>query len=78
MHHLPIIKIIKTPKEKKTTNSFLKMNVVAVSLKINAEIICRFPKKLYFCARVSPTRLAPSEFPQGLIAARVGGCSSAM
>ena len=34
--------------------------------------------KYYFCARVSPARPAPFEFPQGLTAARVGGCSGAM
>ena len=54
------------------------MNVVAVFRKINSQIICKFTKKQYFCARVSPTRLAPFEFPQGLIAARVEGCSGAM
>ncbi len=32
----------------------------------------------YFCARVSPTRPAPFELPQGLTAARVLGCSGAM
>lgn len=35
-------------------------------------------KNDYLCAWVSHTRPAPSEFPQGLIAARVGGCSGAM
>ena len=33
---------------------------------------------IYFCARVSHTRPAPSKFPQGRKAARVGGCSGAM
>ena len=34
-------------------------------------------KTLLLC-RVSPTRPAPFELPQGLIAARVKGCSGAM
>ena len=33
---------------------------------------------IYFCAWVSHTRPAPSKFPQGRKAARVGGCSGAM
>ncbi len=43
-----------------------------------ASTVCRFPKKHYFCARVSPTRPAPFELPQGLTAARVKGRSGAM
>ena len=39
---------------------------------------CGLKKNAYFCTRVSPTRHAPSEFPQGLTAARVLGCSGAM
>ena len=35
-------------------------------------------KNDYLCIRVSHTRPAPSEFPQGLTAARVGGRSGAM
>ena len=54
------------------------MKYVDIILKNILQIICRLTKKQYFCARVSPTRLAPFELPQGLIAARVGGCSSAM
>ncbi len=35
-------------------------------------------KKFLLLRRVSPVRPAPAEFPQGLTAARVGGCSGAM
>jgi hypothetical protein len=41
-------------------------------------MFCRLTQKYYFCRRVSPARHAPFEFPQGLIAARVEGCSGAM
>ena len=46
-------------------------------------IFATFTKMSYFCKskqaiRVSPVRHAPSEFPQGLTAARVLGCSGAI
>lgn len=39
---------------------------------------CIEGKNAYICIRESHTRPAPSEFPQGLTAARVGGRSGAM
>jgi len=43
-----------------------------------SKTICPESEIFYFCARVSPVRPAPVEFPQGLTAARVDGCSGAM
>lgn len=40
--------------------------------------IWQLREKIVLLHRVSPTRPAPSELPQGLTAARVGGCSGAM
>ena len=42
------------------------------------QIFCKFIKIVYLCPRVSLTRPAPSEFPQDLTVARVGGRSGAM
>ncbi len=39
---------------------------------------CRYGKKSYLCARVSPTRPAPRELRQALTGATVPGCSGAM
>lgn len=54
------------------------MNTVGHFRKKRLEKFWRLTQKYYFCRRVSPARHAPFEFPQGLIAARVEGCSGAM
>ena len=48
------------------------------STQIFQQNICQNASKLLLLWRISPVRLAPFELPQGLIAARVVGCSGAI
>ena len=60
------------------------MNVTYERLRFAFFLLCfsiriwQLHEKIVLLHRVSPTRPAPSELPQGLTAARVGGCSGAM
>jgi len=59
-------------------NSFLKMNGVGTSGKKYTLKAWQINQKGLLLSRVSPTRPAPFELPQGLTAARVESCSGAM
>ena len=59
-------------------NSFLKMNGVGTCSKKYTLIAWQINQKGLLLSRVSPTRPAPFELPQGLTAARVESCSGAM
>ena len=59
--------------KKSFVNTFLKMNGVADLVKKDCRKALQFGRKAVLSRRVSPTRPAPFELPQGLIAARVEG-----
>jgi len=59
-------------------NSFLKMNRVATCSKKYKLKELHISQNVLLLSRVSPTRPAPFELPQGLTAARVESCSGAM
>jgi len=59
-------------------NRFLKMNGVATCSKKYELKALQVNQKRLLLSRVSPTRPAPFELPQGLTAARVKSCSGAM
>ena len=59
-------------------NSFLKMNSVATCSKKYERKDLQISQNVLLLSRVSPTRPAPFELPQGLTAARVESCSGAM
>jgi len=54
------------------------MNGVGTLSKIIKLKACQINRKGLLLSRVSPTRPAPFELPQGLTAARVESCSGAM
>ncbi|MBP1638171.1 MAG: hypothetical protein H6Q18_960 [Bacteroidetes bacterium] len=54
------------------------MNKIRLQREYCFKNVLQYRQKVLLLCRVSPTRPAPFELPQGLIAARAKGCSGAM